>query len=53
MQLPLEESRTSSASNNANVKSHLGVGKRVLSSGTEQCGVNTSYAGNLEMPSVT
>lgn len=53
MQLPLEEWRTSAAANNASVKSHLGVGKRVLSSGTEQCGVNRSYAGNLEMPSVT
>lgn len=53
MQLPLEELHTSSASNNASVKSHLGVGKRVLSLGTKQCGVDASYAGNLEMPSVT
>lgn len=34
------------------MESHLGVGKRVLSLGTKQCGVNASYAGNLEMPAV-
>ena len=44
-QLPLEELCTPATSNNASVKNHLGVGNRVLSIGTKQHGVNTSYAG--------